>query len=334
MIGTKVQRILNSPPLSATDSSLPRTPELPWEAEELERQLQSKLNLPLRYHRGRDHASSSRAIGDVVIGLRKDRVIEGVEKLGPKLKIEPVCHIEHFSRRQVCCFLSRSFKNVFVRIAETTVGAVGNRKVVGVEPQARTGMRESSTTDLVGALQPRRTSVAWVESDGWREGEARAERNNSAYVPSAKNRIGQATPVHELLAFSYRQQVVDAIHPALAIIEVRQPFFCRDIVAVLRPRSVAADFGLVVNGFAESKCTQEIQAMAGPLFGLDLKCVIRGISFIRDGRESPILALEGGRRIAVRSQGRVVRRLGRGNLVVVAQDLQVSAFRPDIARTD
>jgi hypothetical protein len=105
--------------LSPIDSSLPRTPELSWEAEELERQLQSKLNLPLRYHRGRDHAGSSRAIGDVVIGLRKDRMVEGVEELGSKLNIEPVCHIEYFSRRQVCCYLSRSFKNVLVRIAET-----------------------------------------------------------------------------------------------------------------------------------------------------------------------------------------------------------------------
>lgn len=134
MIGAKVRRILHSPQLSPKDSSLPRTPELPWEAEELERQLQSKLNLPLRYHRGRDHAGSSRAIGDVVIGLRKDRMVESIEELGSKLKSEPFCHIEHFSRRQVCCFLSRSFENVFVRIAETTVGTVGNRKIVRVEP--------------------------------------------------------------------------------------------------------------------------------------------------------------------------------------------------------
>ena len=180
MLGTEVRRILNSPHLSPTGSSLPRTPELPWEAQELERQLQSKLNLPLRYHRGRDHAGSSRAIGDVVIGLREDRVVEGVEEFRSKLNSEPFCNVEHFSRRQICCGLSRSFKNVFVRIAETTVGAVGNRKVVWIEPQARTAMRESSTTDLVGALQPRRTCVAWVESDCRREGEARAERNNSA----------------------------------------------------------------------------------------------------------------------------------------------------------
>src|ERR1035438_1564597 len=195
-------------------------------------------------------------------------------------------------------------------------------------------MRESSTTDLVGALQPRRTRVAWVESDRRREGEARAERDNSAYVPSAKNRIGQATPVHECLAFSHRHQVIDAVHPALAIIVVRQPFFRRDIVTVLGPRSVAADFGLVIDGFAEGERTQEVKAMASPLFSLDLKCVISGVSAIRDRRESPILALEGGGRVAVGRQGRVVRRLGRGNLVVVAQDLQVSAFRSDIAGTD
>jgi hypothetical protein len=97
-MSTKVQRILNSLHLSPIDFSLPRTPELSWEAEELERQLQSKLNLPLRYYRGRDHASSSGAIGDEVIGLRKDRMVESIEEFGSKLKSEPFCHIEHFSR--------------------------------------------------------------------------------------------------------------------------------------------------------------------------------------------------------------------------------------------
>src|SRR6516225_1862310 len=105
---------------------------------ELEVKLQSKLNLPLRYYGGRNHARSPGSIGDEGVRLRKHSMVERVEEIGSKLKIDLFRQIEVFSRRQVGRALSRSLQNVLVCISEAAVGAVGNRKVVYVEPQVRT----------------------------------------------------------------------------------------------------------------------------------------------------------------------------------------------------
>ena len=220
-----------------------------------------------------------------------------------------------------------------MRIAEATVGAVRNRKVVRVEPQVGTGMRERSAADLIGPLQPRRACVAGVESDCRREGESRAEGNNSAEVPSAKNRIGHSALVQELLAFPHRQQVIDASDPAFAIVVVREPFFRREVVAVLRPGSLAADFGLVVDSLAESKGAQEIEAVASPLLGLELKGVIGGVSVIHDRGEGPILAVRGGHWVAEGAKVGSNAACGVGIWFSHA-GLQVSSFGPDVTRAN
>src|SRR5581483_5017515 len=57
-------------------------------AETLELQLQGKLSLPLGNDRGRDHPGRSRTIGNVVIRLSEDRMVEGVKELRAKFEAD------------------------------------------------------------------------------------------------------------------------------------------------------------------------------------------------------------------------------------------------------
>src|SRR5581483_3700053 len=109
--------------------------------------------------------------------------------------------------------------------------------------------------NLIRTLQSGRTGVTRIKVDLWREREAGTEDDDSTYVPSAKNRIDYATLIQVLPAFSHRQFVVDADYPTHAIIKVCQSLFCADVEAVLRPGRIAANFGLIVNCFAQRKRT-------------------------------------------------------------------------------
>src|SRR5215467_7894927 len=133
------------------------------------------------------------------------------------------------------------------------------------------------------------------------------------------------------MTLSHRQFVIKAVYPALAVIEIRQAFFSPDVVAVLRPGRIAANFRLVVNGFAESERAQEIKAMAGALLGLQLKCMISGVSCIRDRREGRKAAYAGAGFVAEWRLRRIKAGLGPGDLIQVAQHLKVSALRPNIS---
>ena len=93
-------------------------------------------------------------------------------------------------------------------------------------------------------------------------------------MPSAQNRVRHSASVQELLSFSDRQGVVHARDPTLAVIKVGEPFFRGKIVVVLRPGRIAANLRLVVDGLAESKGAQEIEAMGGSLLSLELKGVV------------------------------------------------------------
>ncbi len=93
-------------------------------------------------------------------------------------------------------------------------------------------------------------------------------------MPATKNRIHYSALVQELSALADRQFVIDAVDPAVAIIEVGEPFFRRNVVAVLRPGRIATDFRLVIDGLAVSVCAQEIKTMVGSLFRLELKRVV------------------------------------------------------------
>src|SRR5690349_24869466 len=98
-------------------------------------QLQRELDLPLRYHGRRDHAGGSGPIGNEGIRLRKYGMVEGVEKLGAKLQVDSFRHIKEFACGQIRRRRSRPFQYVLARIAEAPVGAVGNWKVIHIEPQ-------------------------------------------------------------------------------------------------------------------------------------------------------------------------------------------------------
>ena len=102
-------------------------------------------------------------------------------------------------------------------------------------------MRKTATSYSFGPQQSLRTCVGGVVAYYWRERKARTEGDDAAEVPSTEDRIPDTTPVQELLAFSDRKGVVHAGDPALAVVEVRETFLCGQIVAVLRPRRVAAE---------------------------------------------------------------------------------------------
>ena len=101
-------------------------------------------------------------------------------------------------------------------------------------------------------------------------------------MPSPKDRIHHSALVQELFPLTHRKFVIDAVNPALAIIEIGETSFCRNVVAVLRPGRIATDFWLVIDGLAECERTQEIKAMASPLFCLQLKRMINRASAILD----------------------------------------------------
>jgi hypothetical protein len=178
-------------------------------------------------------------------------------------------------------------------------------------------MGKVSIADSIRALESRRACIAGIEADLWREWEAGAERDNSSYVPSTQNRINNATLVQIWMALSDGQLIIYARHPTLAIVEICQSFFSLDVEAVLRPRRVTANFRLVVDSFAVSERAQEIESMAGPLFRLELKCMVSRTPTILYRRERSKLRIGLQRRIEIKLRG--------GNLIGVAKHLQVSS---------
>jgi hypothetical protein len=62
-------------------------------------QLQSKLDLLLQYHCGRNNARSPGASSYEGIRPRKHSMVEGVEKFGSELQTDLFCQIEDFSRQ-------------------------------------------------------------------------------------------------------------------------------------------------------------------------------------------------------------------------------------------
>ena len=69
-------------------------------------------------------------------------------------------------------------------------------------------------------------------------------------MPSAEDRVEGPALIQEPTPLPDRQFVVKTAYPTFAIIEVSQPFFGLDVVAVFRPRGIAADFRLVIDGLA------------------------------------------------------------------------------------
>ena len=108
------------------------------------------------------------------------------------------------------------------------------------------------------------------------------EGNDPSEMPSTQNRIRYPSLVQVLLAFSNRKGVIKAVCPALAAIEVGKPLLRSEVVAVLRPRRIAADFWLVVDALAEGVGAQEIEAVRGPLLCLELKGMVSGVPAIHD----------------------------------------------------
>ena len=137
-----------------------------------------------------------------------------------------------------------------------------------------------------------------------------------------KTASADTTPVQVLLAFSNRNSVVHACDPALAVIEIGQTFLCGQIVAVLRPRRVAADLGLVVDALTEGISAQEIETVGRLFLGLELKRMVSGVPAIHDRSEPAVLWI--GACVLIE------RRAWRGNLVSVDQRLQVGSFAAHI----
>src|SRR5579864_8645523 len=131
-------------------------------------------------------------------------MVKGVEEFGAKFQLDSFRHIKVLAQRQVCGPLSWPFKNILASVAEAAVRAIGNRKVVYVEPQKWTGVWQMAITDLVGALQSRRVRIAWIKADLRREGEARTQRDNSTEMPAPKHLIHHTTLIQECFSFSDR----------------------------------------------------------------------------------------------------------------------------------
>ncbi len=94
-------------------------------------------------------------------------MIEGVEQFRAKFQIHSFSQVENFSGRQIRRLLSRSFKNVLVRVAEASLRAIRDRKIIYVEPQIGRGIGQVATADLIRALQSGRAGIAGIESDLW-----------------------------------------------------------------------------------------------------------------------------------------------------------------------
>src|ERR1700722_4427075 len=115
-------------------------------ATRLELQLQRELNLALRNHRRCNHARSAGSIGNVVIGLRKDGVVEGVKELCAKLETNLLGDVEVLAGGQVRAFLPWALQNVLPGIAEVTHR---NRKIVDVKPQVGPGIRHVTASSAI-----------------------------------------------------------------------------------------------------------------------------------------------------------------------------------------
>src|SRR5215472_5991259 len=110
----------------------------------------------------------------------------------------------------------------------------------------------------------------------------------------------------------------------MAVIEVRKALFGSEVVAVLWPRRIAADFRLVINGFTKGVGTQKVKAMAGTLLCLQLKRVVGRVAPIRNGSEGP--------QKRVRPQILVETGAWRRDLVSVCQHLEMGSLRANVSR--
>src|SRR5689334_4674050 len=88
-------------------------------------------------------------------------------------------------------------------------------------------------------------------------------------------------------AAAIRQLVVETKHPAKLLVEVRQPFFCGEVVAVLWERRRTADLREIVDRFAPGESTQEIQTMTEVFLSLGLERVIGRIPTVLYGCKRP-----------------------------------------------
>jgi len=121
------------------------------------------------------------------------------------------------------------------------------------------------------------------------------------------------------LAFSNWQRIVKACYHRRRLSN-RKPFLRGKIITVLGPRSIAANFRLVVDGFAISKGAQEIETLARALFGFELKCVISRVSAILDRSEWSILR--------VGPIGLIESGTWSGDLVAIYKDLRCVPLEP------
>ena len=106
-----------------------------------------------------------------------------------------------------------------------------------------------------------------------------------AHVETYEDQISGAIVVQVRLSLSHRQFVVETRNPTKALVEIREPFFRCQVVGILRPRTVAADLGLIIDGLTVGDRAQKHQAAREPLLHLQLQRMVTGVSMIFDGRE-------------------------------------------------
>src|SRR5690348_7920734 len=123
-------------------------------------ELQSQLNLALRYHRAGDNACGPGAICHKWIRLRKHSAVEGVIELRAKFQAVSLGEAEVLPERYVSALLARAFQYILASIAET--GACRHRKVIEVEPEIGSRVRKRAVADSVTPQQALTTRVGLV----------------------------------------------------------------------------------------------------------------------------------------------------------------------------
>src|ERR1700761_411501 len=103
-------------------------------------------------------------------------------------------------------------------------------------------------------------------------------------MPTTGDQVTHATGSDEPLSPADGQLVVEASHPTEFFIEVGGSAVSRYVIRVLRPRSIATDFRLIVYRFAVGKRAKKHQPVGKTLLALDLQSVITRIAAISNVR--------------------------------------------------
>ena len=209
-------------------------------------QLETELHFSLRQHGRGNHAGRAGTVGNVVVRLGEDRVVEGVEKLDAEFHVLTLRDVKNLAQSEIAGHSARSDQDVLPGVTEGV--SCRQREAVRIEPEVGRLLAggQVAVASAVGANQADGAGVRRIVAHEGREIKSAPRGEFAAQVPSSENQVSRAAGAEVMLTLSHWNLVVETRNPAELLIEIGGTSIGRYIVGVLGSGGRAADLGLVV----------------------------------------------------------------------------------------